>query len=258
MNVTMAAENTNLFRCDLCPMTFITDSGVRRHLLCVHGHRFHRGRASSPVSPALLDAAVSRVRMAQTNSRTRRRIRALRQDPPSVESAECELDTFVNDILSDWPNEDVPVLAHPVQHVVLREVGTQHEVQWGDVGTETEPPPRRFNAMSQAIPPALRGTALLVTPAQQRRVAALSVSRPDLPPDRLTEWMRTSTPELEHLERELMESVVGVACRAVRTFARHILAEFRRSSEASEDRRAGFLAAHAMLEEAADRSTGAE
>ena len=104
----------------------------------------------------------------------------------------------------------------------------------------------------------LRGTALLVTPAQQRRVAALSVSRPDLPPDRLIEWMRTSTPELEHLDRELMESVVGVACRAVRTFARHILAEFCGSSEASEDTRAGFLAAHAMLEEAADRSTGAE
>jgi len=72
--------------------------------------------------------------------------------------------------------------------------------------------------MSQTGPPALRGTALLVTPAQQRRVAALSVSRPDLPPDRLTEWMHTSTPELEQMDRELMESVVGVACRAVRTF----------------------------------------
>ena len=225
-------------------------------MLCVHARRYHRGRASSPVPPALLDAAVSRARMAQTNSRTRRRIQALRQDPPSGASAESELDTFVSDFLAGWPDDGGLALAPPVQRV--REVGTQHEVQWGDVGTLTEPPPRRFNAMSQAGPPTLRGTALFVAPAQQRRLAALCVSRPDLPPDRLADWMRTTTPELEQLDRELIESLVGVACRAVRTFARQLLAEFRGSSDEPENMRAGFLAAIALVEETADRSTGAE
>ena len=48
----------DMYRCDICPMSFLTESGVRRHLLCSHGRRFHRGRPSSLVPTELLEAAV--------------------------------------------------------------------------------------------------------------------------------------------------------------------------------------------------------
>lgn len=256
----MEAGNANLFRCDLCPMTFMTESGVRRHLLCSHAHRYHRGRPSSPVPPALLDSAVSRVRLAQTNSRTRRRIRAMRADPPSEVSAAAgsDLDAFIEDVLDGWPEGVGPAEPPAGQRVVVREVETQHETKLEDAQTETEPPPRRLNVRSQAGPPALTGTALLVPPADQRHIALLSVSRPDLPPDRLSEWIRATAPEFQQLDRSLLESVVGVACLTARTFARQLLAEFRGNSDEPENLRAGFLAAYARVEETAERSTGPE
>jgi len=71
-----------MFHCDVCPMNFITESAVRRHLLCSHGRRFHRGRPSSLVPPKLLEAAVRWSRAAQANSRQRRRVCAVQQAPP--------------------------------------------------------------------------------------------------------------------------------------------------------------------------------
>ena len=54
----MSDQCGNLFRCDRCPITFITESGVRRHMLCVHARRYHRGRALSPVPPVCLLSAL--------------------------------------------------------------------------------------------------------------------------------------------------------------------------------------------------------
>ena len=110
----------DMYRCDICPMSFLTESGVRRHLLCSHVRRFHRGRPSSLVPTELLEAAVQRSRAAQANSRQRRRVRAIQRAPPvnPPPVVGTELDGILNDFLQGWP--DVPPL-------VVREAATQHD-----------------------------------------------------------------------------------------------------------------------------------
>ena len=138
----------DMYRCDICPMSFLTESGVRRHLLCSHGRRFHRGRPSSLVPMELLEAAVQRSRAAQANRRQRRRVRAIQRAPPvnPPPVVGTELDGMLDDFLQGWP--DVPPL-------VVREAATQHDVSWRDASKSTDR--QAFNAAVQAGPPTLSG-----------------------------------------------------------------------------------------------------
>jgi len=145
-----------MFHCDVCPMNFITESAVRRHLLCSHGRRFHRGRPSSLVPPKLLEAAVRCSRAAQANSRQRRRVCAVQQAPPvnAPPAADTEPGAIMDDFLLGWPN--IPPL-------VVREAATQHDVSWRDVSTSTDR--QTFNAAVQVGRLAQLGPGLLASPS---------------------------------------------------------------------------------------------
>jgi len=242
-------------------MTFVTESGVRRHILCVHARRYHRGRASSPVPPALLDAAVQRARMGQANSRQRRLVRALQQTPTAVATpvvdptaTDTEIDDLLGDLLQGWPDDQLLVPSPAVQRVVVREVASQHETTWADAATSTGRP--SFNAGVQAGRPALTGPALLLDPGMLARLVSATEGRPDLPPDRLVEMLRTSSSDFAAVPRELLETIVTTSCRAQRALARQLLRQLGSGGEEPQARQAGFLAAYAMLEETAERSIG--
>ena len=255
----------DLFRCDVCTMTFMTESGVRRHMLCTHARRYHRGRPSSPVPPVLLDAAVQRARMAQANSRQRRRVRVMQQTPPESTppvvdppAAVSEADELLGDLLQGWPDDQLLMPVPAVQSVVVREVETQHELSWQDAATSTDRV--NYNVGVQAGFPALSGPVLLADPEVLRRAAHYSFVRPDLPPDRVVESLLTASSDMPGLgvPRELLQTIVAATCRAQRTMARRLLRQLTGgdSDGEADDRRGDFLAAMALLEETAERSVG--
>ena len=198
----------DMYRCDICPMSFLTESGVRRHLLCSHGRRFHRGRPSSLVPMELLEAAVQRSRAAQANRRQRRRVRAIQRAPPvnPPPVVGTELDGMLDDFLQGWP--DVPPL-------VVKETATQHDVSWRDASTSTDR--QAFNAAVQAGPPTLSGPGLPALPELVRWAAHHAVTRADLPPDRIVQSLLEGLDEPDLMApgapRELLDTVIAVACR---------------------------------------------
>jgi hypothetical protein len=56
-----------------CKRQFSTDSGIRRHTVTVHGHRYHADRPPSPMEEAEKKHKESIIRLRQQNSRTRKR-----------------------------------------------------------------------------------------------------------------------------------------------------------------------------------------
>ena len=125
---TLRMDSGAVYRCDCCPMTFLTKSGLGRHLLCNHARRFHRDRPSSPVPSALLDGAVRRAWMAQAKSGQRRQVRTIRHESSAHSLSASAADLLVDDFLAGWPHDPYPTLPSPTPRLVVREVATQHEV----------------------------------------------------------------------------------------------------------------------------------
>jgi len=157
--------------------------------------------------------------------------------------------TELDDFLQGWP--DVPPL-------VVMEAATQHDVSWRDASKSTDR--QAFNAAVQAGPPTLSGPGLPALPELVRWAAHHAVTRADLPPDRIVQSLLEGLDEPDLMApgapRELLDTVIAVACRAQRTMARLLL--HRLCGDGCDDepevRRADFLAAFALLEEAAERS----
>jgi len=135
---------------------------------------------------------------------------------------------------------------------------TQHDVSWRDASKSTDR--QAFNAAVQAGPPTLLELGLPASPELVRWAAHHAVTRADLPPDRIVQSLLEGLDEPDLMApgapRELLDTVIAVACRAQRTMARLLL--HRLCGDGCDDepevRRADFLAAFALLEEAAERS----
>jgi len=166
-------------------------------------------------------------------------------NPPPVVGT--ELDGMLDDFLQGWP--DVPPL-------VVRETATQHDVSWRDASTSTDR--QAFNAAMQAGPPTLSGPGLLASPELVRWAAHHAVTRGDLLSDHVVQSLLEESLDLmaPGAPRELLNTVVAVACRAQQTMARLLLRRLCGYDGEPEVRRADFLAAFVLLEEAAERSIG--
>ena len=155
--------------------------------------------------------------------------------------------TELDDFLQGWP--DVPPL-------VVMEAATQHDVSWRDASKSTDR--QVFNAAVQAGPPTLSGPGLLASPELVRWAAHHAVTQADLLSDHVVQSLLEESLDLmaPGAPRELLNTVVAVACRAQQTMARLLLRRLCGYDGEPEVRRADFLAAFVLLEEAAERSVG--
>ena len=102
------------------------------------------------------------------------------------------------------------------------------------------------------------GPGLLASPELVRWAAHHAVTQADLLSDHVVQSLLEESLDLmaPGAPRELLNTVVAVACRAQQTMARLLLRRLCGYDGEPEVRRADFLAAFVLLEEAAERSVG--
>ena len=125
------SEIERIWNCSLCPLSYMRESGLRKHMLAAHQVRFHRAGLPTPIPMSEAKDRLEAMRNRQANSHQRRKVRALRAaeavgSPPDLETAGHGTTVDVDPIMMDigWPDLAADLNLLP-SILVVRETDTQ-------------------------------------------------------------------------------------------------------------------------------------
>jgi hypothetical protein len=259
-----------LWKCLVCGLEFLSETGLRRHLLLAHRLLYHRNQAPSPVPDDQVMQRIEKCRMNQANSRQRRAVRAIRENcnrptsttvesPPVVEANTG--DTAVGslyELAEDWPDfvdlspVDVqPSVPRPVKLFVKDvEVQVRPEAESKDVQYTSSVQHASCQSLSTPVvgpelPPGGLSISDIISTVRQH---------PDRTPGQITQLLVDQCQwPLFRMELNQLQLLVATAACAEKTFATSLIDTINRPARSDMEQRRNFTKACSLAEEADNR-----
>lgn len=263
----MAANQ--LWKCTVCGLEFLSEAGLRRHMLMAHHLSYHRNRIPSPVPADQITQRVEKCRMSQANSRQRKAVRAIRENynrptsttvgpPPVVQAnADTAMDTLAG-IVDNWPDfvdlmqgDAQPPVHGPVK-LLVKDVEVQCRPDAKDMDIQCIPSVQQSS--SQSLPTPVVGPELPPGGLSISDIVSTVRQHPDRSPGQITQLLidKCQWP-LFRMELNQLQLLVATAVCAEKTFATLIINTINRPSKSEVQRRTNFTEACSLVEEASNR-----